>query len=336
MRAAMMTEHGGNEFLKVDEVADPQIKSGQVLVRVHAASVNPIDWKVGQGYFGLIPGQKMPCILGSDFSGVIEVLGHGVTGFAVGDEVMGLVAGGVGHTFAERLAVSAKMIVKKPANLSHAEAACLPLVGATSLNLLRNKVRPGDRVMIVGASGGVGSFAVQYAKAQGAEVIATCSAANHELVTGLGADRVIDYHATNPADEVEQVKILFDTVGSLDPEEYWSRMARGGVIGSTGTGPRDMAALVERYGKKIWLMAGMVDALKQKFRGKRRHGVNYKMVFGMPGKSAMTEIARVAEAGAVKAVIQKQFPLADIKQAFELSQSGRVAGKLIIDLTDAG
>ena len=335
MQAAIITQHGGNEFLQVQQVADPQIKSGQVRVRVHAASVNPIDWKVGQGYFSLIPGQKMPCILGSDFSGVVEVLGHGVADFAVGDEVMGLVAGGVGHTFAERLAVSAKMIVKKPANISHAEAACLPLVGATVLNFFRNKIRSGDRVMIAGASGGVGSFAVQYAKALGAEVIATCSAAHHELVTGLGADRVIDYQTVNPADEVDQVNMLFDTVGSLDPNEYWSKMVRGGVIGSTGTGPRDMHMLVDRYGKKMWLMAGMVDALKQKFRGRRRHGVNYKMVFGMPGKSGMTEVARVAESGAVKAVIQQQFPLADIKQAFELSQSGRVVGKLVINLTNA-
>ncbi|MEL0081888.1 MAG: NADP-dependent oxidoreductase [Gammaproteobacteria bacterium] len=336
MQAAYMTAHGGNELLQVGERPDPVVKSGQLMVRVHAASVNPIDWKVGQGYFRLVPGQRMPCILGSDFSGVIESVGDSVSGFAVGDEVMGLLGGGVGHTFAELVAAPARFIVRKPANISHAEAASLPLAGATALNALRGKVSAGDRVLIAGASGGVGSFAVQYAKSLGAEVIATCSKRNHDLVSGLGADQVIDYQTTDPVDQVDQIKFIFDTVGSLDPEPYWPKMVRGGAIGSTGTGPRDMHALVDRFGKNMWLMAGMADAVKQKLRGKRRFGVNYRMVFGMPGKLAMAEIARLAEAGAVRAVIQQEFALADIREAFELSQSGRVAGKLIIKLGDDG
>ncbi len=334
MQAAVITQHGGNEFLQVQQCADPQVKSGQVLVRVQAASINPIDWKIGQGYFRLVPGQKMPLILGSDVSGVVEALGDGVTEFAVGDEVMGLVGGGTGHTFAELAAVSVRQIVKKPANISHAEAASLPLVGATVLNFFRNRIKSGDRVLVFGASGGVGTFAVQYAKSLGAEVIATCSAGNHELVTSLGADRVIDYQTTDPVDAVDQINLLFDTVGSLDPDRYGPKMVRGGVIGSTGTGPRDMHALADSYGKNLWLMVGVFDALKQKFRGKRRYGVNYKMVFAIPGKSAMVEIARVAESGEVKAIIQQEFPLADIKEAFELSQAGRVVGKLVINLSD--
>ena len=334
MQAAVITQYGGNEFLELRQLQDPQIKSGQLLVRIHAASVNPIDWKVGQGYFRLIPGQKMPCILGSDFSGVIEAVGAGVKGLQVGDEVMGLAAGGVGHTFAERIAVSAKLVVKKPANLTHQEAASLPLVGVTALAALRNKVRTGDKVLIVGGSGGVGSFAIQYAKSLGGEVIATCSQRNHEMVTELGADQVIDYQSSDPATQVSDLSLIFDTIGDLDPDKYWGCVKRGGVIGSTGTGPRDMHALVEKYGNRFWLMFGAVDALKQKVRGKRGHGVGYNMVFAMPSQSGLAEIARVAEAGTVKPVIDQVFPLAEISQAFEMSQAGRVRGKLVIDIAD--
>lgn len=334
MQAAFVVQHGNNDQLRVGDYTDPVAGKGRVVVKVHAASVNPIDWKVGQGYFRLIPGQKMPCILGSDCSGVVESLGPGVTDYAVGDEVMGLVAGGVGHTFAERVSVPAKLLVKKPANLSHAEAAGLPLVGATALNFLQGRLQSGMRVAVVGASGGVGSFALQYAKTQGAEVIAICSERNRELVTQLGADQVIDYQNCDPAQELNQVDLLFDTIGNLDPDKYWQAMVRGGVIGSTGTGPRDMEMLVEKFGKNLWLMAGMVDGLRQKFRGKRRHGVDYRMVFGMPGGKVMREIARLAESGAVKAVIDEQFPLQQIKEAFEKSQSGRVRGKLIINIAD--
>lgn len=333
MQAAVITRYGGNENLEIRDLPDPQIRSGQVLVAIHAASVNPIDWKVGQGYFRLIPGQKMPCILGSDFSGVIEAVGAGVQGLSVGDEVMGLAAGGVGHTFAQRLAVSAKLVVKKPANLSHAEAASLPLVGATVLAATRNKVRNGDRVLIIGGSGGVGSFAVQYAKSLGAEVIATCSERNRQMVIGLGADQVIDYQISDPAEQVENIDLLFDTMGDLDPDHYWKCMVRGGVIGSTGSGPRDMHQLADKFGNYLWLMVGLGDALKQKFRGKRRHGVDYKMIFAMPSNSALREIARAAESGAVKPVIEQTFPLVEIKKAFELSQSGRVRGKLVINVT---
>ncbi len=334
MQAAFVVQHGNNDQLRVGDYTDPVAGKGRVVVKVHAASVNPIDWKVGQGYFRLIPGQKMPCILGSDCSGVVESLGPGVTDYAVGDEVMGLVAGGVGHTFAERVSVPAKLLVKKPANLSHAEAAGLPLVGATALNFLQGRLQSGMRVAVVGASGGVGSFALQYAKTQGAEVIAICSERNRQLVTQLGADQVIDYQNCDPAQELNQVDLLFDTIGNLDPDKYWQAMVRGGVIGSTGTGPRDMEMLVDKFGKNLWLMAGMVDGLRQKFHGKRRHGVDYRMVFGMPGGKVMREIARLAESGAVKAVIDEQFPLQQIKEAFEKSQSGRVRGKLIINIAD--
>ena len=333
MQAVVITQYGGKDNLELRELPDPQIKSGQVLVRIHAASVNPIDWKVGQGHFRLIPGQKMPCILGSDFSGVIEAVGAGVKGLLVGDEVMGLAAGGVGHTFAERIAVSAKLVVKKPANLSHQEAASLPLVGVTALAALRNKVKSGDKVMVVGGSGGVGSFAVQYAKSLGAEVVATCSQRNHDMVTELGADQVVDYQNSDPAAEVKGLNYLFDTMGDLDPDHYWSCVEKGGVIGSTGTGPRDMHALIERYGSRFWLLFGAVDALKHKLRGKRGHGVDYSMVFAMPSQSGLAEIARLAEAGDVKPVIEQVFPLAELAAAFELSQSGRVRGKLVIDLT---
>ncbi len=333
MQAAVITQYGGNENLEIRELPDPQVRPGQVLVAIHAASVNPIDWKVGQGYFRLIPGQKMPCILGSDFSGVVEAVGAGVQGLVVGDEVMGLAAGGVGHTFAGRLALSAKLVVKKPANLSHTEAASLPLVGATVLAAMHNKVRSGDRVMIIGGSGGVGSFAVQYAKSLGAEVIATCSERNRQMVTDLGADQVIDYQSSDPAEKAENINLLFDTIGNLDPEHYWPCMVRGGVIASTGNGPRDMYQLADKYGKRMWLMAGMGDMLKQKFRSKCRHGIDYKMILAVPGNSTLVEIARVAESGAVKPVIEQAFPLTEIKQAFELSQSGRVRGKLVINIT---
>lgn len=334
MRAVRLERHGGNDRLALADVARPAPKDKQLLVRVHAASINPIDWKVCQGYFPLLPGQRMPMIPGSDFSGVVEAAGSAVQGFSPGDEVFGLLGGGVGHTFAEYVAAPEKLVVAKPAALSHAQAAALPLAGVTALTGLKRVIglKSGQRLFVNGGSGGVGSIAVQYARHLGAEVIASCSSDNAQWVRELGAAQVVDYRSRNPAEVLEGLDAVFDTIGNLHADDYFGCLKRGGVFATTGTGGRSMEQLVERHGKRLWLMAGLADVMKLNLRGRLRHGVKVGMVLAQPRRAYLEELAALAEQGVIQPRIDRSFTLEQVPEAFAASQTGRTRGKLIVDI----
>src|SRR5271169_6200285 len=213
MKAVLLTKHGGPEVLRVGEVPDPTAGPGEVVVDIHAASINAADYKVRLGG----PGHnlKLPHILGRDFSGVVSALGPGVADFAVGDAVFGVTDQGIEGCYAEKIAIKAAIIAKKPHRLGHADAAALGLISLTALWAGEDtaKLKPGQTILIQGGAGGVAGFAIQLSKHLGASVVTTASARNHDYVRQLGADRVVDYNKEDFTKVVAGCDVVFDTVG---------------------------------------------------------------------------------------------------------------------------
>jgi NADPH:quinone reductase-like Zn-dependent oxidoreductase len=212
MKAVYIEEFGGPEVLKYGDLPDPSAGPGQIVVDTFAASVNAADWKVRAGQHGQL---KFPLILGRDFSGVVSMLGAGVEDLRIGDEVFGVLEAGREGAYAEKIAVGASIVAKKPSTLSHVDAAAVALTGLTALCTVEDalKLRSGETILIQGGAGGVASFAIRLAKHLGARVITTASAANLTYVRDLGADEVIDYNATDFSKVVRDCDAVFDTVG---------------------------------------------------------------------------------------------------------------------------
>src|ERR1051326_4234332 len=214
MKAALFMQPGGPEVLQYGDMPDPVAGTGDVVVDVHAASVNGADWKVRAGsYYSPVP--RFPYVPGRDFSGVVAALGEGVTEFKIGDPVFGVCDVGQEGAYAEKLAIKAAIVARKPDELTHAECAALALTGLTALVSIEDTLRlqRGATILIQGGAGGVGGFAIQVAKHLGARVVATASAANHDYVRELGADEVIDYRTTDFARAVSDCDAVLDTVG---------------------------------------------------------------------------------------------------------------------------
>jgi NADPH:quinone reductase-like Zn-dependent oxidoreductase len=221
MKAVLLTNHGGVEMLRYGDAPDPTAGPGEVVVDVHAASLNAADYKVRRGGSG--HNVTLPHILGRDFSGVVSAVGPGVTDLAVGDAVFGVTDQGIEGAYAEKLAIKAAIIAKKPDRLGHAEAAAMGLTSLTALWAVEDtaKLRARETILIQGGAGGVAGFGIQLAKHLGATVITTASAANHDYVRGLGADRVIDYNAEDFSKAAGGCDVVFDTVGgSVRPPSY--------------------------------------------------------------------------------------------------------------------
>jgi NADPH:quinone reductase-like Zn-dependent oxidoreductase len=306
MRAIRQEVLGGPEVLREVEVERPEPGFSQVLVKVHAAGVNPTDW--GHRAHGIFLGPP-PFILGWDVSGVVVATGFGVTLFKPGDEVFGMLPYpfGVG-SHAEYVAGPARAFANKPGNVDHVQAGALPLAALTAWQALNDTahLQPGQRVLIHAAAGGVGHLAVQIAKARGAYVIGTASAKNHDLVASLGADEVIDYHAV----PFEKVATGIDVV--LDPitGDYTARSLRtlrpGGILVSLLPFAPETRAEAERLGVRAELMLVEHD------------------------RRGMTAIADLVTEGRLRPVVAGTFPLAEAAQAHELGETRHVAGKLVL------
>src|SRR5438128_6828863 len=212
MKAAFIERHGGPEVLTYGDLPDPTAGPGEVVIDIVAASVNGADWKVR---FGDYKQSKFPYVLGRDFSGVISAVGAGVRDLRVGDAVFGVCEAGQEGAYAEKLAVKAAIVAKKPSGLSHVDAAALALTGLTAMSAIEDtlKLQRGETILVQGGAGGVASFAVQLSKHIGARVISTTSAANVDYVKSLGADEVIDYNAQDFTKVVKGVDAVFETVG---------------------------------------------------------------------------------------------------------------------------
>ncbi|HJZ33894.1 MAG TPA: NADP-dependent oxidoreductase [Hyphomicrobiaceae bacterium] len=241
MKAIIMDRHGGLDVLRYGDLPDPVAEAGQVVVDIHAASVNGADTKVREGgaYTTI---SKFPYVLGRDFSGVVAALGAGVTEFTVGDPVFGVLAAGRDGTYAEKVAEKASILCRKPADLSHLEAAALALVGLTALVSIEDtlKLKRDETILIQGGAGGVAGYAIQLAKHIGARVITTTSAANRAYVQGLGADQIIDYNKEDFTKLVKDVDAVFETVGGEVATRSFEVVKSGGraaFIASGATAP---------------------------------------------------------------------------------------------------
>lgn len=312
MKAFYATAFGGPDVMRFGDLPDPSPSAGQLRVAVHAASINPVDWKLRQGMARLVPGQRFPRPFGTDYSGVVEALGEGVTGLAVGDRVYGIVVTAFGHpgSHAERLTVAAKGVRRMPTGLSFVEAAALPVAALTALNGLRLAgERAGKRVLVTGATGGVGHFAVQIARARGAVVTAVCSSKNAERARALGAARVVDYRAEDFTRLPDRFDLVFDAHAGLSYGRAAAVLAPGGAYASTLPTPG------------LWLR----DALSAFLPLGRGYVANMR---GEP--QDYDELERLLASGAVKPIVEHVFPLAEAARAFALSEAGGVVGKIVL------
>src|SRR6266850_1585334 len=260
MKAVRIHSFGGPEVLRLEDVPTPEPKPDELLVRVFAAGVNPADWKFREGLLGKIP---LPTIMGSDFSGEVEAVGHDVTDFHVGQPVFGVV-GDESGSYAQFVVAPAAQLVEKPANLNHVEAAALPVASMTAWQALFDvaNLQRGQKVLIHAAAGGVGTYAVQFAKWKGAHVIGTASSEHLDFVRQMGADEVVNYRATPFEDVVREVDVVFDTIGGETQSRSWKVLKRGGILVSIVQPPlKDNAAAHGVRGEFHILNHGRKDEL---------------------------------------------------------------------------
>ncbi|MDX3354931.1 NADP-dependent oxidoreductase [Streptomyces sp. ME01-24h] len=307
MRAITQDVLGGPEVLREAELERPTPGVGQVLVRVHAAGLNPTDTKHRQT--GLFLGAP-PFVLGWDVSGVVEATGLGVTLHRPGDEVFGMLPypHGVG-SHAEYVTGPARAFVRKPSTVSHVEAGAIPLVALTAWQALVDTaaIRPGQRVLIPAAAGGVGHIAVQIAKSRGAYVIGTASAAKHDFLRGLGADELIDYRTTDYTEAVRDVDVVLDPLGGPDAVRSLRTLRRGGLLVTI-------------------LPAGLPEVLAEA----DRLGVRATAMIVEADQAGMAAIARLVEDGSVRVTVADTFPLAEAAKAHASLETGRTTGKLVL------
>lgn len=310
MYAARIHEFGGPDVFRYEPAPKTAPVGNEVLIRIHAAGVNPIDCKTrkGQGVAGRYP-DPFPLILGWDVSGVIEEVGTTVTDFNLGDEVYGMVAfPDIGAAYAEYVTASPMDIALKPTSIDHAPAAALPLVSLTAWQALFDtaNLSSGQRVLIHRAAGGVGHIAVQLAKWKGAYVIGTASSRNEAFLRDLGADEFIDYETTPRFDEVvSDIDVVFDMVGSETRKHSWGTLKKNGILVSIVGPPSEETAA--------------------------SHGVRAAHMLVKPNRGQLEQLAALVDKGHVKPVIDTVFPLAETAQAHRLSEQGHVRGKIVLE-----
>jgi NADPH:quinone reductase-like Zn-dependent oxidoreductase len=295
MEAVVIHETGGPEVLRLEEIDTPEPDEGEVLIRVHATSVNPADWKQRRSTTSL------PAVLGYDLSGTVEV--SRAPDVDEGDEVFGRASGG---SYAEFAIASATAITQKPAGISHEQAAAIPVAGGTAWEGLFDvgRLESGQTALIAGAAGGVGHFAVQFAKHAGARVIGTGSSRNREFVLGLGADEYVDYTEQDVAEAVSDVDVALDTVGGQNTEGLLPVLRQGGILVTIAA-------------------AAPTDAAEAR-------GVRAEVFSSRGDPEQLARIGELVDAGEVRVELAEVLPLSEIRRAHELSESGHTRGKIVL------
>ena len=319
----------------IKAVPRPQMRPNDVLVRIVAASINPIDLKTKDGGLKMLLNYDLPLIMGSDFAGTITAVGSAVHDYAVGDAVFGRVQKDRIGTFAEYLAVDQGDIARKPRNLSFEKAAALPLVGLTSYQALHDimALQPGQKVLIQGGSGGIGTIAIQLAKHLGAYVATTTSPANFDLVKSLGADLIIDYHTTNFADVLTDYDAVFDTRGGQTLADAFRIIKPGGQVVSIAGLPN--ARFGKAYGVAWWKQLAFSWVTRQLTRLEKQHHATYTFLFMQPSGAQLAQLAQLVEAGTVTPVIDRVVPFSQINQALDYSHAGQAVGKIILKIAES-
>ena len=332
MKAFLIDRYGKNETGRIDDVPAPALRDDDVLIRVHAASVNALDTKIRRGEFKVILPYRLPLILGNDLAGTVERVGAGVSQFKPGDEVYARPDDDRIGTFAEFIAVSAASVALKPHNLTMVEAASLPLVALTAWQALVEtaQLKPGQKVFIQAGSGGVGTVAIQLAKHLGAFVATTTSTANVAWVKDLGADVVIDYRQQDFATALRDYDVVLNSLGKDELERSLQILKPGGHLISISGPPTPTFATARGL---AWPLKQVMRLLSRGIRGKaKRKGVTYSFVFMRADGAQLSAIASLVESGAIVPVIDRVFPFEDTQGALVHVESGRAKGKVVVEL----
>jgi alcohol dehydrogenase len=332
MRAAFIRHYGNNDAIEISDQPIPNVGAQDVLIRVRAASVNPVDYKIRDGQLKTMIALKFPLILGSDCAGVVEKCGVDVRNFKPGDAVYARLEKERIGSYAEFAVANETSVALKPANFDFKQAAAIPLAGLTAWQALIDigKLKAGQKVLIHAGSGGVGTFAIQIAKHLGAFVATTCSARNVDLMKSLGADVVIDYKAQKFDSLLSDYDLVFDTLSGETQHRSFSILKRGGTLVTIAGIP------TAEFGREWGVnpIVRMFLSLKNRTSTKLAlaGGVNFKYLFMHPSGDQLREITKLAEAGKLKPVLDKSFDLDHIRDALNYSESGRAVGKVIITL----
>ncbi len=310
MKAVRIHTYGGRDILAYEAAPRPVLNEGDVLIRVHAASVNPVDWAIRAGYMVQWFNHKLPLVLGLDASGVIEEIGSGANGFAPGDAVIARSDVARDGTYAEYVAVPASQVVRKPRSLDHLHSAAIPHAALTAWQSLFGAagLTAGQTVLVHAAAGGVGSFAVQFAKHHGARVIGTASTRNQDFLRQLGVDQAIDYTSARFEDVVHDVDVVLDNVGGETLLRSWQVLRPGGVL----------VSIVE-------------PSVAEKAAP---YGVRGVFPYVTADAGILNQIVSLVDAGQVKPAVSSVFPLGDIQQAHALSESYHARGKIALQVAD--
>jgi len=330
MRAFVVDRYGSNDAVRSAEMPAPAVGDDDVLVRIDAAGVNPVDIKTRDGKMKLVLPHRMPFILGNEVAGVVTQVGGRVRRFKIGDEVYARLPKDRSGAFAEYVAVQEDAVAHKPKTLTMEEAASIPLVGLTSWQALveRANVTTGQRVLIHAGSGGVGTFAIQLAKHLGATVATTTSGANFDLVRGLGADVVVDYKTEDFETIVRDCDVVFETLGGKTLEKSIRVLRPGGTLIEI-VGPPDPAFAKEIGASPIVALAMRLLSYRVRSMA-RRARVRYSFLFMRPSGEQLREIASLIDSGNIRPVVDRVFPFESTKDALAYVESGRAKGKVVI------
>jgi len=312
LKAVFYNKYGSPDVLEVGELEKPTIKEDEILVQAYASSVNPVDWKIRKGDLKIFTGKKFPKGVGADTVGKIAELGKNITDFQAGDEVYGKLSDFKGSAYAEFVVAKPEDLAIKPKNLDYNEAATVPLAALTAYQALVNRggLTKGSRVLINGCSGGVGHFAVQIAKELGADVTGVCSTKNTKLAKELGADKVIDYTKKNISESAEKYDIFFDAVANQSYGKIKPILNKNGRYVTT----------LPSVGVILSPITGLLSSKKA------------KMINAKSNPQDLQQITKMIENGEVKPIIEKIYPLEDVREAHRHSETGRVVGKLAISI----
>jgi len=332
MKAFVVDRYGRKNGIRAADMPPPEPGEDDVLIQIHAASVNPLDSKIRDGEFKLILPYRLPLILGNDLAGVVVRVGSRVRQFKPGDEVYARPHKDRIGTFAEFIAVKEDAVALKPTTLTMDEAASIPLVGLTAWQTLieKGQLRKGQKVLIHAGSGGVGTFAIQLAKHVGATVATTTSARNIELVKSLGADIVIDYKKDEFSVILKDYDVVLDTQGGKALEKSLRVLKPGGrLIGIAGPPDPDFA----KETGASWFLKTAMRFLSYRIRkAAKRHHVSYSFVFMRPDGGQLSQIAKLIDAGTIRPVIDRVFPFESTQEALAYVETGRVKGKVVIKI----
>lgn len=334
MRAYVLKAYGGPEGAQLMDVPAPQPGPRDILVAVRAAGLNPVDFKFRQGQLRAILRPKLPFVLGNELAGEVMAVGSDVKRFRTGDRVFARVGKDGAGAFAEQACVDEDHAALMPRDLDFSAAAAVPLAGLTALQALRDElnVKPGQKVLISGGAGGVGTFAIQIAKWLGARVTTTASKRGEALVRSLGCDEVIDYTAQDISAAGRRFDAGFDLIGGKTLEQMFDVMTPGTRIVSVAALPEPQTAIKDLEGRRA--LAAVFWIISYGIRARaRRAGVDYRFLFMHPSGTELAELAALIEQGKLKVIIDKAYPFAKMSEALAYVESGRAKGKVVVTMS---